>query len=190
MRGLAQEPALARLPPSTSQNVSIDLAIAQVVASTNSIRVVMPAGIQPPVIMRFAASSVPVIQFAITSAEQTLTDVDDYAQYRIHQTLTQTPGSTLASPYGGAPRQIMVDPDLNALRSYGLTPLDVIKAIVARNPIEPSGPAKIGATPYPVRLNATPEAVAAFNDMPSGARHPGFSSAMSLGCATAPAAAE
>jgi multidrug efflux pump subunit AcrB len=147
-------------------NVSIDLAITQVVASTNSIRAVMPPGIQPPVIMRFAASAVPVIQLAMMSASQPLTEVYDYAQYRIRQTLTQTPGSTLPSPYGGAPRQIMVDLDLNALRAYGLTPTDVTNAIVAQNPIEPSGLAKIGDLQYPIRLNATPEAVADFNDMP------------------------
>lgn len=95
-------------------NVSIDLAISQVVAATNSIRAVMPPGIQPPVIMRFAASAVPVIQLAMTSASQRLSAVYDYAQYRIRQTLTQTPGSTLPSPYGGAPREIMVDLDLNS----------------------------------------------------------------------------
>ncbi len=81
----------------------------------------MPPGIQPPVITRFAASSIPVIQLAMTSASEPLTAVYDYAQYRIRQTLTQTPGSTLPSPYGDAARDIMVDLNLNALRAYGLT---------------------------------------------------------------------
>ena len=148
------------------QDVSIDLAIAQVVASTNSIRAVMPPGIQPPVIMRFAASSVPVIQLALTSDQETLPQIYDYAQYRIRQTLTQVPGSTLPSPYGGAPRQIMVDLDLDALASYGLTPLDVTNAITAQNLVEPSGLAKIGDAQYPIRLNASPEAVESFNEMP------------------------
>ena len=83
----------------------------------------------------------------------------DYAQYRIRQTLTQVPGSTLPSPYGGAPRQIMVDLDLNALASYGLTPLDVTSAITAQNLVVPSGLVKIGDAQYPIRLNASPEAV-------------------------------
>ena len=148
------------------QDVSIDLAIAQVVASTNSIRAVMPPGIQPPVIMRFAASSVPVIQLALTSASESLPQIYDYAQYRIRQTLTQVPGSTLPSPYGGAPRQIMVDLDLNALASYGLTPLDVTSAITAQNLVVPSGLVKIGDAQYPIRLNASPEAVESFNEMP------------------------
>jgi multidrug efflux pump subunit AcrB len=148
------------------QDVSIDLAIAQVVASTNSIRAVLPPGIQPPVIMQFAASSVPVIQLALTSDSESLPQIYDYAQYRIRQTLTQVPGSTLPSPYGGAPRQIMVDLDLNSLASYGLTPLDVTNAITAQNLIVPSGLAKIGDTQYPIVLNASPEAVESFNDIP------------------------
>jgi multidrug efflux pump subunit AcrB len=147
-------------------DVTIDLAVTQVVAATNSVRGVMPPGIQPPVIMQFAASSVPVIQLALTSTSETLSQIYDYAQYRIRQTLAEVPGSTLPSPYGGAPRQIMVDLDLNALRSYGLTPIDVTNAITAQNPIEPSGLAKIGDSQYPIRLNTTPEAIAAFNEMP------------------------
>jgi multidrug efflux pump subunit AcrB len=148
------------------ENVTIDLAVAQVVASTNSIRAVLPPGIQPPVIMQFAASSVPVIQLALTSASESLAQIYDYAQYRIRQTLTQVPGSTLPSPYGGAPRQIMVDLDLNSLASYGLTPIDVTNAITAQNLVEPSGLAKIGDSQYPIRLNASPEAIASFNDIP------------------------
>ena len=148
------------------QDVTIDLAVTQVVAATNSIRGVMPPGIQPPVIMQFAASSVPVIQLALTSTSETLPQIYDYAQYRIRQTLTQVPGSTLPSPYGGAPRQIMVDLDLNALAAYGLTPLDVTNAITAQNPVEPSGLAKIGDAQYPIRLNASPQAVASFNEIP------------------------
>ena len=147
-------------------NVTIDLAVAQVVAATNSIRAVMPPGIQPPVIMQFAASSVPVIQLALSSKSESLPKIYDYAQYRIRQTLTQAPGSTLPSPYGGAPRQIMVDLDLKALASYGLTPIDVTNAITAQNLVVPSGLAKIGDTQYPIRLNASPAAVASFNEIP------------------------
>jgi multidrug efflux pump subunit AcrB len=147
-------------------DVSIDLAITQVVAATNSVRGVMPPGIQPPVIMWFAASAVPVIQLALTSDSESLAQIYDYAQYRIRQTLTQILGSTLPSPYGGAPRQIMVDLDLHALQAYGLTPSDVSTAITAQNLTVPSGLAKIGETQYPIRLNASPDAVASFNDIP------------------------
>src|SRR6201996_1609552 len=148
------------------QNVSIDLAITQVVSAMNSIRSVMPPGIQPPIIMRFSASSVPVVQLALSSDQQSQSQLYDYAQYRIRQTLTQVPGSTLPSPYGGAPRQIMVDLDLHALQASGLTPDDVTNAIVSQNIIVPSGLAKIGEQQYPVKLNAAPEAISALNALP------------------------
>ena len=148
------------------QNVSIDLAIAQVVSSTNSIRAVMPPGVQPPVVMRFSASSVPVIQLSLSSTSESLAKLYDYGQYRIRQTLTQVPGSTLPSPYGGAPRQIMVDLDLHALQAYGLTPQDVTGAITSQNIIVPSGLSKIGDTQYPIKLNASPTVVADLNLIP------------------------
>ena len=105
----------------------------------------LPPGIQPPVVMRFSASSVPVIQLAHelrprrASASSTTT-----ASTAIRQTLTTVPGSTLPSPYGGAPRQIMVDLDLHALQAYGLTPADVTNAMTAQNLTVPSGLAKFG----------------------------------------------
>jgi multidrug efflux pump subunit AcrB len=147
-------------------SVSLDLAIAQVVSSTNSIRAVMPPGTQPPVIVRYSASSVPVIQLALTSAKQSLNEVYDYAQYRIRQTLAQVPGSTLPAPFGGAPRQIMVDLDLNALQALGLTPLDVTNAMTAQNLTVPSGLTKIGEQQYPVQLNATPPSIETLNLAP------------------------
>jgi multidrug efflux pump subunit AcrB len=147
-------------------SVSIDLAIAQVVSSTNSIRALMPPGVQPPVIMRFSASSVPVVQLALTSDRDPLTQVFDYAQYRIRQRLTQAPGATLPSPFGGAPRQIMVDLDMHALRAVGLTPTDVTNAMTAQNLTTPSGLVKIGEQQYPVQTNATPPAVAELNNIP------------------------
>ena len=147
-------------------NVSIDLAIAQVVSAMNSIRAVMPTGVQPPVVMRFSASSVPVIQLALSSEVESGAKLYDYGQYRIRQTLTQVPGSTLPAPYGGAPRQIMVDLDLQALQAHGLTPTDVTSAITAQNIVVPSGLSKIGEQQYPVRLNMSPEVVDDLNRVP------------------------
>ncbi|WP_375465111.1 efflux RND transporter permease subunit [uncultured Methylobacterium sp.] len=146
--------------------VSIDLAISQVVSAMNAIRSTMPPGVQPPIVLRFSASSVPVIQLALTSTKDTLTKVNDYAQYRIRQRLVQVPGSTLPSPFGGTPRQIMVDLDLHALQALGLTALDVTNAMTAQNLTVPSGLAKIGEQQYPVLLNATPDAISALNEIP------------------------
>ncbi|MGO9005486.1 MAG: efflux RND transporter permease subunit [Beijerinckiaceae bacterium] len=148
------------------QTVSVDLAITQVVSAMNSIRAIMPPGVQPPIVMRFSASSVPVIQLALSSQTRTQSQLFDYALYRIRQTLTQVPGSTLPTPYGGAPRQIMVDLDLQALQAYGLTPLDVTNAVANQNLIVPSGLSKIGNQQYPIRLNAAPEAIEALNELP------------------------
>ncbi len=147
-------------------SVSIDLAITQVDSAMNAVRSRMPPGVQPPVIMRFSASSVPVIQLALSSTKQTLTKVFDYAQYRTRQRLAEVPGSTLPSPYGGAPRQVMVDLDLAALRAVGMTPLDVTNAVLKQNLAVPSGLAKIGEQQYAVRLNASPELVDQLNRVP------------------------
>jgi multidrug efflux pump subunit AcrB len=147
-------------------DVSIDLALSQVTASTNSIRAVLPPGIQPPVVMRFSASTVPVIQLALSSNKENERQLYDYGQYRIRQTLTTVPGSTLPSPYGGQPRQIMVDLDLHALQAYGLTPADVTNAVTAQNVTVPSGLAKFGTKQYVIRLNSTPEAIDTLNQVP------------------------
>ncbi len=123
-------------------DVSIDLAISQIVAATNSVRAVLPAGIQPPVVMRFTASSVPVIQLVMSSTKETQQQLYDYTQYRIRQTLSTNPGATMPPPYGGTPRQVMVDIDLHALQAHGLTPQDVTNAVTAQNITVPSGLAK------------------------------------------------
>jgi multidrug efflux pump subunit AcrB len=146
--------------------VSIDLAIAQIVSATDSIRAVLPTGIQPPVILRFSASSVPVIQLAISSPRESVKQLYDYAQYRIRQILFTAPGATIPPPYGGAPRQIMVDLDLHALQAHGLTPVDVTNAIATQNLTEPSGLSKIGATQYVVRLNSSPVTIESLNLVP------------------------
>jgi multidrug efflux pump subunit AcrB len=147
-------------------DVSIDLALSQVTAATNSVRAALPPGINPPVVMRFSASTVPVIQLALSSNQENERQLYDYAQYRIRQTLTTVPGSTLPSPYGGAPRQIMVDLDLHALQAYGLTSADVTNAMTAQNITVPSGLAKFGTQQYVVRLNSTPEAISTLNEVP------------------------
>ena len=147
-------------------SVSIDLAIAQVVSSVNSIRAVMPPGVQPPVVLRFSASSQPVVQLALSSPTQSGAALYDYAMYRIRQTLLSSPGATLPAPYGGAPRQIQVDLDLHALQANGLTPQDVANAVIGQNTVVPSGLAKIGSLQYPIRLNAAPEMLSDLNKIP------------------------
>ena len=147
-------------------DVSIDLAIAQIVASTNSIRAVLPPGIQPPIVVRYSASAVPVIQLALSSSKESEQQLYDYGQYRVRQAITSTPGATLPAPFGGKQRQVMVDLDLHALQGLGLSPSDVVNAITAQNLTEPSGQAKIGSTQYTMELNATPKSVDELNRIP------------------------
>jgi multidrug efflux pump subunit AcrB len=148
------------------EGVSIDLAITQVVSAMNSIRALLPPGVQPPVVLRFSASSVPVIQLALSSDNLSQAQMFDYALLKVRQTVSQVPGSTLPTPAGGAPRQIMVDLDLHALQAYGLTPLDVTNAMNAQNLVVPSGLAKMGNQQFPIRMNVSPDVVSALNDMP------------------------
>ena len=147
-------------------DVSIDLAISQIVASTNSIRAVMPPGIQPPIVVRYSASAVPVIQLSLSSDKESEQQLFDYGQYRVRQAITSTPGATLPAPFGGKQRQVMVDLDLHALQGLGLAPTDVVNAITAQNLTEPSGQAKIGSTQYTMELNATPTTIDALNHIP------------------------
>jgi multidrug efflux pump subunit AcrB len=142
------------------------LAIAQIVAATNSIRALMPPGIQPPVVVQFNASSVPVLQVSLSSDTLNEQQLYDYGIYRVRQQLAPIAGVTLPTPAGGKYRQIMVDIDPTKLVAAGLTPLDVVNAVNAQNLTAPSGTAKIGNTQYVVHTNATPATIAELNDIP------------------------
>lgn len=148
------------------QDVNLDLAISQIVAATNTIRALMPAGIQPPVVVQFNASSVPVLQIALSSDTLNEQQLYDYGIYRVRQQLAPIPGLTLPTPAGGKYRQIMVDIDPAKLVARGLTPLDVVAAVNAQNLTLPSGTAKIGDTQYLVRTNAMPSTIDELNDIP------------------------
>src|SRR6201991_1106796 len=138
-------------------DVNLDLAIAQIVAGTNAIRALMPPGIQPPIVVQFNASSVPVLQISLSSDTLNEQQLYDYGIYRIRQQLAPIPGVTLPTPAGGKYRHIMVDIDPAKLVSRGLTPLDVVNAVNAQNLTLPSGTAKIGDTQCVVQTNAMPQ---------------------------------
>jgi len=147
-------------------DVNIDLAIAQIVAGTNSVRGIMPAGIQAPIVVRYSASSVPVLQIGLSSDELNEQQLYDYGIYRLRQRLAPIHGVTLPTPAGGRYRQIMVDLDPAKLQAKGLTPLDVVSAVNSENLTLPSGTAKIGDTQYAVRTNATPVVLDDLNNIP------------------------
>ena len=146
--------------------VNVDLAIAQIVSITNSVRSQMPPGINPPIIIRFSASSVPVLQLAIHGKDMTEQKLYDYGLVRVRQEIASVPGATVTSPYGGKPRQIMVDLDPDRLLATNLTPLEVTRAISAQNLTVPSGQMKIGWSQSIVQTNATPSAIEALSSIP------------------------
>ncbi len=146
--------------------IDISLALTQVTASTNSIRGLLPAGIQPPVVLRFSASSVPVIQIAATSNVESQAEVYNFVRFRLRSTLQTVPGSTMPPPYGGVPEQVMVDLDPHALAAYGITPMDVSNAVNAQSLTLPSGLAKFGQTQFIMRINTLPSVLDRLNDVP------------------------
>ena len=147
-------------------DVKLDLAIAQIISGSNSIRALMPAGIQPPIVVQYNASSVPVLQISLSSDSLDEQQLYDYGIYRLRQALAPIHGVTLPTPAGGKYRQIMVDLDPPKLLAKGLTPLDVVTAVNAQNLTLPSGTQKIGDKQYTVRTNATPATIEDLNRMP------------------------
>src|SRR5262249_44133399 len=136
-------------------DVNLDLAIAQIVSATNAIRTLLPPGIQPPIVVQFNASSVPVLQISFSSDTLSEQQLYDYGLYNLRQRLAPIHGVTFPTPAGGKYRQIMVDLDTAKLLAKGLTPMDVVNAVNAQNLTLPSGTVKIGDTQYTVRTTAT-----------------------------------
>jgi multidrug efflux pump subunit AcrB len=147
-------------------DVNLDLAIAQIVAGTNAIRALLPSGIEPPIVVQYNASSVPVLQISLSSDTLSEQQLYDYGLYNLRQQLAPIHGVTFPTPAGGKYRQIMVDLDPAKLLARGLTPLDVVNAINAQNLTLPSGTAKIGQTQYTIRTNALPSTIADLNNIP------------------------
>ncbi|HEX8881194.1 MAG TPA: efflux RND transporter permease subunit, partial [Candidatus Acidoferrum sp.] len=146
--------------------VRIDAAMSQIGAAVNAVRFRMPPGVNPPWILRFSASTVPIIQLSLSSDTLSESELYDYGLFRVRQQLSTVPGTLLPTPYGGVARQIMVDLDQDALFAKGITPLDVVAAINAQNLTLPSGTAKIGTHEYTVSTNSSPVDALSLNDVP------------------------
>src|SRR2546421_502842 len=147
-------------------NVNVEAALAQVTAVSQTILRRMPPGAVPPLIIQYNASSVPIIQLALSGKGIPEAQLYDYGIYRIRQQIAPIQGITLPLPYGGKPRQIMVDLDPQALLSKGISAADVSNAVNLQNLTLPSGSVKLGPREYRVSLNSSPDAVAALNDLP------------------------
>ncbi|MBK7471427.1 MAG: efflux RND transporter permease subunit [Betaproteobacteria bacterium] len=145
---------------------NIQTAIAQTVASVQTQVRQLPPGITPPLVIKYSASSIPVVQLGLSSPTLPEQTVFDTAINLLRPQLITIPGVAIPFPYGGKNRVISVDLDIPALQARGMAPADVVNAINLQNLILPSGTAKFGETEYTVRLNGSPDAIAGLNDLP------------------------
>ncbi len=143
-------------------------AIAQITSVNNSILRGAPPGMQPPGVIQFNASNVPVVQMTLSSKTLTEQQIYDYSLNFIRVRLFTIPGLSTPGPFGGKSRQIIVDLDQSRLEAKGFSPVDVVNALQASNVIVPAGTARLGDREYNVQLNSSPTAVERFNALPIG----------------------
>ncbi|MGO9544670.1 MAG: efflux RND transporter permease subunit [Rhodomicrobium sp.] len=148
------------------EGADVSRAISQLASSALVVLKYMPRNITPPLILRYGATDVPIIQLSLSSSTLTDTALNDLGQNIIRPSLAVVRGAAVPYPYGGKPRVIMVSLDQEALQSRGLTPADISDALTSQNVIMPSGDVKIGSKDYAVAMNNSPDAVAAINDFP------------------------
>ncbi|MCX4163777.1 MULTISPECIES: efflux RND transporter permease subunit [Paraburkholderia] len=147
-------------------HANIEEALAEVTALSQTQLRSLPPGITPPNILRYNASTVPILRLSLSSASLTEQELFDFGNNFLKTQLATVPGASAPLPYGGKQRQIMVDIDTRKLQERNLSPMDVVNAISAQNLILPSGTAKIGSTEYSVEMNASPDTLAGLNDIP------------------------
>jgi multidrug efflux pump subunit AcrB len=146
--------------------VKVELAISQITAIVQTILRVLPPGIFPPGIIKYNASSVPILQIGLNSKTLTEQQIYDFGLNFIRTQLATVQGASVPLPYGGKARQIMVDLNPEAMYANHLSATDVSNAINAQNLILPAGTAKIGDREYLVRLNSSPQLVDEMNSLP------------------------
>jgi multidrug efflux pump subunit AcrB len=147
-------------------NANVPTAVAQVVSICQAQLRGLPPGITPPLVIKYSASSIPVIQLGLSDPTMSEQQLFDTGINFLRPRLVTIPGAAVPYPYGGKSRLISVDLDSAALTAKGMTPSDVVNAVNLQNLILPSGTAKIGATEYNVALNGSPSTIAGLNDLP------------------------
>ena len=147
-------------------NVNINAALAQVTAASQTVLKTLPAGITPPQVLSFNASSVPILQLALSSKTLAQDRLFDFGQNFIRPQLATVAGVSVPSPYGGKVRQIQIDLDQHALQSRGLSAQDVVVALAKQNLITPVGTQKLGGFEWNVELNDAPRDYAALENLP------------------------
>jgi multidrug efflux pump subunit AcrB len=147
-------------------NVNIQTANAQVTAIAQTLIKAMPPGATPPLILNYSASTVPVLQVALSGDGLTEQNLADIGINQLRTPLVTVPGAAIPYPYGGKQRQVQIDLDPSALQSRGLSGQDVSNALAAQNLITPVGTQKIGNFEYNIQLNNSPLRMEELGDLP------------------------
>ena len=147
-------------------NVDIRTANAQVTAVSQTILKQLPPGATPPLILNYSASTVPIIQLALSGDGLTEQNLGDIAINQLRTPLVTVPGAAIPYPYGGKQRQVQIDIDTSALQALGLSGNDVANALAAQNLITPAGTQKIGGFEYVIQLNNSPLKIEELGDLP------------------------
>ncbi len=147
-------------------DANINKAIAQVTAVSQTQVRQLPAGTTPPLVITYNASTVPILQLALSGNGLSEQELNDYALNFLRTRLVTVRGVAIPYPYGGKQRQVQVDLNTSELQAKGLSPLDVVNAISAQNLILPSGSSKIGSLDYDVDINGSPDTIQELNDLP------------------------
>src|SRR6202030_2543053 len=148
------------------EGADVTRAVSQLASSALLVLKYMPPNITPPLVLRYGATDVPIIQLSLSSSSLPDSKLNDLGQNIIRPYLAVVHGAEVPYPYGGKPRVIMVDLDQQALASRGLSPSDVATAIQQQNVILPAGDVKMGSKDYALALNNSPDAIAAINQFP------------------------
>src|SRR5450432_1271699 len=147
-------------------NVDIRTANAQVTAISQTLLKQMPPGATPPLILNYSASTVPIIQVALSGEGLTEQNLADIGINQLRTPLVTVPGAAIPYPFGGKQRQVQIDLNSTALQARGLSGQDVANALAAQNLITPVGTQKIGGFEYSIQLNNAPSAIDALGDLP------------------------
>jgi multidrug efflux pump subunit AcrB len=155
-------------------HVNLGVAVAEISAINQAQLRQLPQGTNPPFVLQYSASSVPVLQLGLSGQGLTEQDLFDLGQNAIRIQLAEIEGAQTPFPYGGRQRQIVVDLDLHALQARGLSPVDVVNAVSAQNLIAPSGTMKVDRFEYQVETNSAPSIVGQLNNLPIRAANGGI----------------
>jgi len=147
-------------------NVDIRLANAQVTAVMQTSIKQLPPGATPPLILNYNASTVPIIQLALSGSGMSEQQLADLGLNVVRTPLVTVPGAAIPFPYGGKTRQVQIDLDSTAMQARGLSGQDVANTLVAQNLITPVGSQKIGSFEYAILLNNSPQTISELGDLP------------------------